>query len=605
MKQAAQMINSAQLRQFAPLGKLSDDDAQELLRTSITIQLSPGTPVFNQDDVDKQVFYLLKGKVELRGENKKTIIDAGTKEARKPMGHHLPGHISAKAVEESILVSFDADMLDLFLNWTNPNAYVVNEMETTKDHEWMNQLLQSRGLLRFSESQINTLLDRMNEVHFNAGETVISQDGDDEFYYVIKKGRATVSRKPDSHAKEIKLAELREGDAFGEESILTSSTRGATVTMQEDGNLMRLSKQDFSELLAEPLLDTISWDEAQAMAATGALFLDIRLEEEFNALNIPGSINIPLPLLRLKLKQLNQKRKYIVYCDDGSRSSVAAFLLNRHGFDTFILDGGMATAIPHLAIKQMPQMEQDDPAEEAEPSNAQASNQADVENSEEQNEAASTAEETVSQTNQGNEFCSLADYWGSTVDEVSNGSFADSETLHNVEKTTVTPASDYKPVVTEINKPAQKVTAKATPKAKITPAQTNPYDSSHLLRNSLIGITVIGLVAAFSMQKLAPEKVMQSEITPVATIIETPIVESKLTTSAEIAPVFTIDESPLTAQETQQILTQAVQMDVMIEESDIFASEEDELFQLQPSISPAVEAPKETALDPATRGFLE
>ncbi len=603
MKQAAQTINSSQLRQFAPLGKLSDDDAQELLRTSISIQLSPGTPIFSKDDTDKQVFYLLKGKVELRGKDKKTMIVAGTKEARQPIGHHLPGHISAKAVEESILVSFDADMLDLFLNWTNPNAYVVNEVETSKDNEWMNRLLQSRGLLRFSEAQINTLLERMNEVHFNAGETVINQDSNDEFYYVIKKGRATVSRKPDNDSKEIKLAELREGDAFGEESILTSSSRGATITMQEDGNLMRLSKQDFSELLAEPLLDTISWDEAEAMAATGAVFLDIRLEEEFAALNIPGSVNIPLSLLRLKLKQLNQKRKYIVYCDDGSRSAVAAFLLNRHGFDAFILDGGMTTAIPHLAIKNMPEMEQDEPGEDVEAIHRPESKQADQDNGDKTTEATSTAEETATLSNQGSEFSSLSNYWGSTVSEVSNGSFVDSKALHNVEKTITTPVSDYKPVVTDINKPVKKIITSASQKATITSVQTNPYGSSHLIRNSLIGIIAVGLVAAFGMHKLIPEKLAQSEITPLAAIIETPNLEKRLTAAAKSTPVYTIDENPLTVEETRQILTQAVQMDMMIEEADIFTPEENELFQQQASISPAVEAPKDTALDPATRGF--
>ena len=35
----------------------------------------------------------------------------------------------------------------------------------------------------------------------------------DLFYYVIKNGSATVSRKPSTDSKEIKLAELGEGDA--------------------------------------------------------------------------------------------------------------------------------------------------------------------------------------------------------------------------------------------------------------------------------------------------------------------------------------------------------------------------------------------------------
>ena len=601
MKQAAQMINSAELRQFAPLGKLSDEDTQELLRTSISIQLSPGTPVFSQDDMDKQVFYLLKGKVELTGENKKTVIEAGTKEARNPIGHHLPGQVSAKAVEESLLVSFDADMLELFLNWTNPNAYVVNEVETTKDHEWLNRLLQSRGLLRFSESQINTLLERMNEVHFKAGDVVVSQDSNDDYYYVIKKGKAIVSRKPDLNAKQIKLAELEEGDAFGEESILTASTRGATVVMQEDGDLMRLSKQDFSELLAEPLLHTITWDEAQAMAATGGVFLDIRLEDEYNSQNIPGSINIPLPLLRLKLKQLNKRSKYIVYCNDGSRASVAAFLLNRQGYDAFILDGGMATVIPYLAIKQMPQMEDEGNITEADQAN---------EVREETSEAASEAEVTVSHTNHEHAFCSLADYWGSTVDERSNDSFADSASMHVIEKTRVTPASDKKPVVVDIKKAVTKTaaTAKTTPKPNHRLVQINSYGKSHPVRNALVGIAAVGLLASFGLPYLKSENVAQVQMTPTPAtpVYNAPTKQNKAVMSPTPAAVVTFDERPLSSRENQQLLNDAAAMDQMIEESDMYLTEDGELLQLQPATpAPQAEAPKANALDPATRGFLK
>jgi CRP-like cAMP-binding protein len=435
MKQAATQINSAQLRQFAPMSKLNDDDAQELLRTSITVQLSPGTSVFRENDTDRQVFYLLKGEVELHLKNRKEVIKANSKEACKPMGHHLPGQFSAVALTECTLVSFDADMLDLFLNWTNPSAYLVNEMATNKDHEWMNRLLQSRGLLRFSEEQINALLNRMNEIHVKAGDVVVSQDNyDDNYYYVIKKGKAVVSRKPDTLNKGIKLAELHEGDAFGEESLLTSFKRGATVTMQEDGDLMRLSKKDFSELLADPLLNSVSWDEAQAMAAHGSVTMDIRHPDEYETRNIPESINIPLPMLRLKLKQLSHHRKYIVYCDDGSRSSVAAFLLNRHGFDAFVLDGGLATARPYLALREIPQVKNDEISEE------------EVAREEMNAFLEKTKEIEPEQKNEKRPRFSYVDYWGSTVDEASG--FDDSEDVNKIEKTKAfTPAEKKRPTM--------------------------------------------------------------------------------------------------------------------------------------------------------------
>ncbi len=46
------------------------------------------------------------------------------------------------------------------------------------------------------------------------------------------------------------------GDAFGEEALLSDAKRNANVTMETNGALMRLSKDDFNELLKEPML---SW----------------------------------------------------------------------------------------------------------------------------------------------------------------------------------------------------------------------------------------------------------------------------------------------------------------------------------------------------------
>jgi len=600
MKQAIQIINSTQLRQFAPLGKLSDDDAQELLRTSITVHLSPGTPVFNQEANGKQLFYLLEGKIELRGKDTNTIIEAGSKEACKPIGKHLPGQKSATALENSTLVSFDADMLDLFLNWTNPNAYVVNETEAGQDHEWLNRLLKSRGQLRLSEEQIKALLERMSEVHFNKGDVVISQDADDEFFYIIKQGHAVVSRKPTPSAKEIKLAELGEGDTFGEESILMDTPRGATVTMQEPGDLMRLSKKDFSELLAEPLLETVQWQEAQAMVDLGAKFLDIRLEDEFKAFHIPDSINIPLPLLRLKVKQLKQRNKYIVYCDDGSRSAVAAFLLNQNGFDTCILDGGMASALPHLATKEMAHF--DTIEETGNP----------TENPAEATEESSASEQEKDQhqlTERGGQHRSLADYWGATVDTAADESFSDSDVFKQIEKTRLTPVSNKTSaaksisnkefVLEELKHTNVNNTISSRPNHQ---PQTRSHHDSHLTRNLMLTFTAIGIAAVYGMYEYMPDRFVTTSSTPVAEVMNDGTTATAFKKQASIKTAPPVAFISHAFNEPQAIAPQEPGQNNALTETEIKSSEEI-LLNPQPTTPPPERI--SDSLDPATRGFIE
>ena len=77
---------------------------------------------------------------------------------------------------------------------------------------------------------------------------------------------ASVTRETPLNKDGIKLAELGVGDTFGEEALISEAKRNATVTMLTEGVLMRLNKQDFRELMNEPLLQ---WVTRRAGRAAG------------------------------------------------------------------------------------------------------------------------------------------------------------------------------------------------------------------------------------------------------------------------------------------------------------------------------------------------
>ncbi len=51
---------------------------------------------------------------------------------------------------------------------------------------------------------------------------------------------------------------------------------------------------------------------------------------------------MPLYFIRLKIKTLDPAVRYVVVCDNGRRSSAAAYILSERGFDTHVLRGGIA-----------------------------------------------------------------------------------------------------------------------------------------------------------------------------------------------------------------------------------------------------------------------
>jgi hydroxyacylglutathione hydrolase len=82
--------------------------------------------------------------------------------------------------------------------------------------------------------------------------------------------------------------------------------------------------------------------ERLASAASPQL-VDVRAPREHEAKAIPGSVPIPLTHLTERLADLSPERPVLVHCAGGYRSSVAASLLQRHGFsDVSEIAGGLA-----------------------------------------------------------------------------------------------------------------------------------------------------------------------------------------------------------------------------------------------------------------------
>jgi hydroxyacylglutathione hydrolase len=73
------------------------------------------------------------------------------------------------------------------------------------------------------------------------------------------------------------------------------------------------------------------------------LVLDVRTAAEWKTAHIPGSVNIPLNHLDHDARAIPRDRPIAVSCAGGYRSSIAASLLQRQGFERLVeLAGGMA-----------------------------------------------------------------------------------------------------------------------------------------------------------------------------------------------------------------------------------------------------------------------
>jgi CRP-like cAMP-binding protein len=340
------VIDLGLLRNFSPLDGLKKENLSALARKTALRELGAGRYLFREGDTDKRTFYLVRGQIELRsGEQLVATISAGSVEARNPLAPGLPRRFSARTSSDIEYISIDSDLLDVLLTWDQTGSYEVTELsgENPVDTgDWMTTLLQTKAFHRIPPANLQAIFMRLQRVSYKAGDVVIKQGDEGDYFYVITNGRCLVTRETPLNREGIKLAELGPADTFGEESLISESKRNATVTMLTDGALMRLGKQDFNTLLNEPMLQWLDFQEAQQLVADGGKWLDVRLPSEFDGFHVDGATNIPLYFIRLKLKQLDPAGRYVVVCDTGRRSSAAAFILSERGFDAYVLRGGLA-----------------------------------------------------------------------------------------------------------------------------------------------------------------------------------------------------------------------------------------------------------------------
>jgi len=333
------------LKGLEPLASLSNDKLEELASKSLIEDLPAGRILFRQGERDNRILYLINGQVELstNGEKKPQIIKGKTPDARQPLGHGLPRPSTAKARGSITLLTVDPDLLEIIMDDTPLDGTQLEVTEISGDDttDWMLRFLQSRAFLKLPTESIQAILMRMEEMPVKKGQVIISQGQKDDYYYIVQSGSCAVSRRPAPKAKNIDLATLNEGAGFGEEALITNGKRNATVTMLEDGVLMRLNKKDFLKYLAGPLISRLNDTEVLNKVSGGALLIDVRSHESFLQHHVEGSVNIPLSMLRIKLEGLNPHREYVLACADGTQSAAASFLLTQHGFTTSILDGGL------------------------------------------------------------------------------------------------------------------------------------------------------------------------------------------------------------------------------------------------------------------------
>ena len=346
-----QIVDPRLLSPYIPIEALRPETREQLAKKAALGDLAAGKFVFKIGDALTDAIFVVGGTVALEDDQGTCVkeVSGGTPGALHRLNPPSSRKLTARCLTTVRYLAVDASLLDVLLTWDQSASYAANELspDDASGQDWMEKLLQMRSFQMVPPSNLQAMFMRMEPVRAEPGQVIVRQDDAGDFFYVVMEGRCAVTREQTGH-KILRLAELESGSCFGEEALISDSKRNATVTMLTRGTLMRLSKEDFRRFLNDPLTRKLPYAKAEEMVKTGgARWLDVRLATEHQQSALPGSLNIPLYMLRAKAAALlDSKISYVVCCDTGRRSSAGVFILSQKGFDAYLLDRGLDRGIP-------------------------------------------------------------------------------------------------------------------------------------------------------------------------------------------------------------------------------------------------------------------
>lgn len=345
-------------RRLVPFNRLREGQQDKVFATVEPVQLDLGQELFRQGSQDAYTYYLMDGSLSLFVDGVRAKQVASDSDAAKsPLGHLQPRRLTAIAESPIVVLRIRSALVERVLApRTDDDGADGFNTETTEamNPGWLAAALKPELFAKLPPANMQRLFAAMEWVKFKAGDNVIRQGDLGDYYYIIKEGSCEVRRTTSVSAHGIKLAELKPGDAFGEDALISNMRRNATVRMITDGELIRIGRDDFSQLIKQPLLKTVPFESASMMVREGAVWLDVRFPEESRNGALPGSMNIPLNMLRMYAAKLDTGKSYVAYCDDGTRSSVAAFILRERGFECVCVEGGCGAQLSALYAIHVP-----------------------------------------------------------------------------------------------------------------------------------------------------------------------------------------------------------------------------------------------------------
>jgi len=121
---------------------------------------------------------------------------------------------------------------------------------SSEEMKWLSEAFRNIGLFSIcSVSEIREIMSVVAEKHFERGDRIIKQGDLGDFFFIIGQGDVSVWAG-EGRSADKKIAELKDGDFFGEIALLTGHSRNATIVAETHCHVFMIYRNDFLGMLS-------------------------------------------------------------------------------------------------------------------------------------------------------------------------------------------------------------------------------------------------------------------------------------------------------------------------------------------------------------------
>jgi cAMP-dependent protein kinase regulator len=126
--------------------------------------------------------------------------------------------------------------------------------KSDEDKKRISELLKNNFLFSSLDDEASSdLINAMSAKTFAAGETLMNQGDDGDYFYIVESGEAHIFVKIEGEQKKVK--ECTAGDSFGELALMYNAPRAATVKAVTDLQTWAVDRQTFKLTLMESTIN--------------------------------------------------------------------------------------------------------------------------------------------------------------------------------------------------------------------------------------------------------------------------------------------------------------------------------------------------------------